>query len=71
VIADRTVAKSYQQLLDILGLEINLSKSIVSNHAFEFAKRYVYKGQDCSPLSLKEISGVGENLLSLFTVNKR
>jgi len=54
-----------------LGLEINLSKSLMSNHSFEFAKRFVYKSNDVSPLSLKEINGIGENLLSLMSLGKK
>ena len=65
LIFNRAVAKRYQEVMKILGLEINLSKSVISNNCFEFAKRIVYKGKDISPLSLKEINGVGENLLSL------
>jgi len=45
-----------------LDVEINLSKSLISSHAFEFAKRYIFKGTDCSPLSFKEINSLGENL---------
>lgn len=57
--------------MKVLGLEINLSKSVLSNNSFEFAKRFVYKGKDVSPLSLKEVNGIGENLLSLISLGDK
>jgi len=42
--------------MEDLGLGINLSKSVVSiNGSFEFAKRFIVKGQDLSALSFKEL----------------
>jgi hypothetical protein len=42
VIADEAVAKSYHMIMTkILGVEINLSKSLVSNDSLEFARRLV------------------------------
>jgi hypothetical protein len=56
VIADEAVALSYLQIMEELGCPINLSKSLVSrNGSFEFAKRFVHKGVDVSPVSWREL----------------
>jgi hypothetical protein len=57
VIFDRVVASKYLEIMASLGLEINLSKSIVSDPGtvVEFAKRTSYKGVDVSAVSLKMI----------------
>jgi hypothetical protein len=55
VIADEKVAKEYMKVMDALGVKIGLAKSLVGQDlSMEFAKRFVYKGQDVSPISLKE-----------------
>lgn len=56
IIADSRVAKKYLDLCRIYGIDINLSKSIISlkGKSLEFAKRTYYKGVDVSPLTLKE-----------------
>lgn len=51
VIADELVAKSYLTLITSLGVEINLSKSVVSESGFcEFAKRWCSPNYDYSPV---------------------
>lgn len=51
VIADEIVAKSYYALIISLGMEINLSKSVVSESGFcEFAKRWSTPFSDLSPV---------------------
>jgi len=57
--------------MDLLGVGINLSKSLISSHAFEFAKRFIFKKDDVSPLSFKEINALGENLMSVNTFRER
>lgn len=56
VIFDKPVAKQYHRILTSLGVECNLSKSIVcpSGHTLEFAKHTYWKGIDISPRPLKE-----------------
>jgi hypothetical protein len=39
VIANNEVASNYSDLMKSLGLEINMSKSLVSDRGCEFAKR--------------------------------
>jgi len=51
VIADDDVAHEYLKLMKMLGLEINLSKSLISKDFCEFAKRWIGpSGLDLSPL---------------------
>lgn len=51
VIAHDAVAQSYHTLMtEILGVEINLSKSLVSSTHFEYAKRLVSVDHELSPL---------------------
>jgi hypothetical protein len=55
VIADEKVAKEYVTIMEAIGVKIGLAKSLVGlNLSLEFAKRFVHKGQDVSPISLKE-----------------
>lgn len=56
VIADAQVAKSYHYIMtEILGVEINLSKSLISSHAFEFAKRLVTMESELSAVGAKNL----------------
>lgn len=55
VIADEAVAKEYLRLMDLLGVEINQSKSLVSNRGtMEFAKRF-FIPEDASLVPFKEL----------------
>jgi len=57
VIADSKVAKAYLSLAKEWDVGINLSKSVIStNGSLEFAKRFIYKYQDVSGLSFKEMA---------------
>lgn len=57
VICDRDVASEYVHLMTEFGVKIGFHKSIVSsNSSLEFAKRFYYKGEEVSPLSLAGIS---------------
>lgn len=50
VIADALVANAYLALVTSLGLDISLHKSLVSSTGyFEFAKRLIGPGSECSP----------------------
>jgi len=76
VIANSSVAKSYHHIMTtVLGVEINLSKSLISSNSFEFAKRLVTMKGEVSPVgaknllvALKSLKGVPSVLLDL--VNK-
>jgi len=53
VIGDHLVAKQYLELCRVIGVEINLAKSIVSdNLSLEFAKRFFHKGEEVTPIPL-------------------
>lgn len=57
VIADGRVANSYLQLMESLGVQIGLHKSLVSRHGvLEFAKRFFVRGVDASPVPFKEMA---------------
>jgi hypothetical protein len=76
VIANDAVAKSYHSIMtQILGVEINLSKSMISLNSFEFAKRIVTMDGEVSAVGpknllvgLKTLKGIPSILLDL--VNK-
>jgi hypothetical protein len=56
VIADEAVAKSYLALITSLGVEINLTKSVISESGFcEFAKRWTTPNYDYSPVGAKAL----------------
>ena len=53
VLADKEVAEAYLILLDKIGVEYGLAKSLISSTGgFEFAKRTFVAGKDASPISL-------------------
>lgn len=56
IIFDHKIASNYLTLMRALGVEINLSKSLISSEpTFEFAKRFIFRGIDCSALSWKHL----------------
>jgi len=56
VIANDSVAQSYHTLMtEVLGVEINLSKSLVSSTHFEFAKRLTSTENELTPLGPKNL----------------
>jgi len=56
VIASAPVAEAYRILMEDLGVEINLSKSLISSEgACEFAKKLIISGVDYSPIGPKSI----------------
>jgi len=73
VIADENVATVYHDLMTrILGVEINLSKSLISTDSFEFAKRIVTTKGEVSPVgaknllvAIKSMKGIPSVLLDL------
>jgi len=64
VIANDAVAKQYLKVLDRIGVKCGIHKSLVSPKglALEFAKRFLYKGVDMSPVPIKEILASCETL---------
>lgn len=69
VIADKEVADSYLVLARDLGVEINLSKSLVSKTGVsEFAKRIFWEGKDLSPIPPKLTMSLLQGLRNLPAV---
>jgi len=74
VIANESVAKSYHSIMtEILGVEINLSKSLISKHSFEFAKRLITMKGEVSPVgaknllvALKSLKGIPSVIIDLI-----
>lgn len=62
VIANGRVAQQYLHVLSAVGVNVGLSKSLVSKiGALEFAKRYYIGETDCSPVALKEVAAAVAN----------
>lgn len=56
VIADTAVATSYHMIMtQVLGVDINLSKSLISSDSFEFAKRLVTMDGEVSAVGAKNL----------------
>lgn len=56
VIANEAVANAYHEIMtQVLGVEINLSKSLVSTNSFEFAKRLVTMDGEVSAVGAKNL----------------
>jgi len=57
VIADWKVTRSYLKILDMIGVECGLAKSILSHKGLgiEFAKNTFLDGANVSPISFKEL----------------
>jgi len=69
VIANEAVAMTYLTLTEDLGVEINLSKSLISKDGVaEFAKRLFWKGKDISPLPPRLVYTLSKGLRNLPSV---
>jgi hypothetical protein len=72
VIAHPDVAREYLRLAREWDIGINLSKSVISrNGSLEFAKRFVYKYQDVSGLSFKEMAVARVDIRGLIQLFNR
>lgn len=75
VIFDKDVAAQYCLIMADLGVEIGFAKSLVSKDSFEFAKRFVSRGENLSAVSFKELDvgaaslDVMLNLLTRFNAD--
>lgn len=52
VIAHRDLALKYMEIIDALGVDISQQKTHVSVDTYEFAKRWIHKGEEISPFPL-------------------
>nr|WMI40080.1 MAG: RNA-dependent RNA polymerase [Rhizoctonia cerealis duamitovirus] len=73
VIGDEDVMKSYLSILDSLGVECGLHKSLMSPNgtALEFAKRTIYKGIDVSPVPIKEYYAASRSIGAFVEFTKK
>lgn len=77
VIANEKVASAYHSIMvQTLGVDINMSKTLVSDTSFEFAKRLVTVQGELSPigaknllLCLKSLNGIPSVFYDLVTKN--
>lgn len=58
VIFDRWVADSYKQLMNMYGVAINSTKSIIGSGYGEFCKRLIRYGEEVTPLPSKVLKAV-------------
>lgn len=72
VIADTDVANWYRRILSDLDMPISEQKTHESKYFYEFAKRYVYQGQEISPFQLSSFKSVYKRyyLLQNFLENQ-
>jgi len=55
VILGTAVARQYEAVCKSFGIQIGFAKSLISsNGTYEFAKRFVVRGVDASPISIRE-----------------
>jgi hypothetical protein len=55
VIGDDRIAKQYLSLIEGLGVEISKQKTHISSDTYEFAKRWVHKGNEISPFPVSAV----------------
>lgn len=53
VIANKAVADKYIDIMSVLGVGISLHKTHASKDTYEFAKRWIHKGIEISPIPLR------------------
>lgn len=71
VIFNDKVATQYLKIMSLLGVKISFAKSVVSKDTIEFAKRFVSKGHDLSPLAFKELDVAMASLDALAHLLKK
>jgi hypothetical protein len=73
VIFNHKVAKAYHKIIDSLGVECNLAKSVLSPKGLglEFAKRTFLLGRDVSPTPLKELASSLSSVAGMMEYSKK
>jgi hypothetical protein len=56
LIGDSVLAEEYLALLKSLGVEVSSSKTYVSCHMCEFAKRYLFEGEEVTPFPVSSVT---------------
>jgi hypothetical protein len=49
VIADKEIAFEYNGILTDLGVEVSINKTHISDHTYEFCKRWIHHGEEITP----------------------
>lgn len=68
VIAHEGVAKKYLQVISSLGIDVSMAKTHVSNHGFEFAKRWFVHHQEITPFPLSSLKESTKRYYSLVNL---
>jgi len=61
VIRDDAVAAKYTMIIRRLGVSISVAKTHVSKDTYEFAKRWIFRGNEVTGLPL---AGISQNKIS-------
>jgi hypothetical protein len=69
VIGHSGVANEYMKILNELGVEINLQKTMRSPYMYEFAKRLIVHGKEVTPLPVNAIMETVGNLTALWSTS--
>lgn len=67
VIADREVANEYKKVINLLGVEIDPTKSLVSIDTYEFAKRIIHKGKEITAFPLSAMIENHKSISALWS----
>lgn len=66
VIANKEVAEQYVKIMDDIGVEIGLAKSLISRKGgLEFAKKFYLDKVDCSPIPFSEMFAAISNIAEM------
>lgn len=68
VIGDQRVAEVYLRVISELGVEVSKQKTHISSHSFEFAKRWIHKGEEITPFPLHSLKEDGKRYYSLVNL---
>jgi hypothetical protein len=68
LIGDDEVGRRYLEVINALGVDVSLAKTHISKTTCEFAKRWIHKGVEISPVPISALKGVGKKyyLLTSF-----
>lgn len=72
VIANGMVAREYLVVCAQVGVKVGIHKSLISrNGCLEFAKRFLVRGQDASPISLLEVGSCTRSLTAMLELGRK
>jgi len=74
LIGDSNLAACYRTKLDLIGVQVSLAKTYTSSQICEFAKRYLFRGEEVSPFPVSSVlDHIGEAslLVAVLTGERR